>query len=206
MVCHLDVARSILERCNLHGVGRVGCNLLGAELCSENLDIREVEIHRHIGRSDVAHGVYLRLTNLSLDAERAVDILLRSDCPLVVLIQRQVYIQGVTQVECTREGDIHLCALSNNDISNVYLTNIRSLLEFKLHGVILSVYRRSRLETLGLEAHNIELNNGIWDIVLDATTEHEHKGSHAQKTKYITHNSTSSYCSTNAPQCQSEYR
>ena len=108
--------------------------------------------------------------------------------PLKSLIHRQVDIERITHIEATREGDIRLGTLGHNDIRDMHITDIGSLLELELHGVVRSVNHGLRLDAISLEAHDIELYNGIGNIILDAATKHNNEGTNAQKSKYITHN------------------
>ena len=150
MVGHRDVVHGILERAERERVGRVGGDILRAELGLRDPHIAQIGIHRHIGRGDVANLVDDGLANLTLDTEVTLDGLLGRDGPLVVLIHRQGDIHGLAQVEDSGKGGIALRARGHLNGSDVDLADIRSLLQVELDGVGRSIDLGRGLQSVGL--------------------------------------------------------
>ena len=117
----------------------------------------------------MAHGINLRLTNLTLNAEVALDILRSTDCPLKGLILRKIDIERIAHIEPAGELYICLSTLREGYILNLDLANVDNLLKLKIYGASRGVNRGGRLLTLGTKCEDVELDDGIGNIVVDTT-------------------------------------
>ena len=154
---------------------RADCGALGGQICRAqlralDLDVAGVRCRRHQRHDTMVDIVDVGVANLTLDLEIALDLLLRTDVPLVVLIERQRDRQRRAEVESLGEIDRRTNGLTLvvGYAIDLHRARVGQLVEIDRNGLQLIVDLRSACGTLHLESREDGLNRRHRNVVLDA--------------------------------------